>query len=240
MSSLSQLSWPDVEARSAAVLVVPVGATEQHGPHLPLTTDSDIAEELAARLAATHPSSVTIAPLVAFGSSGEHQGFAGTLSIGRHALMALLVELGRSATCSWSRVLFLSTHGGNLEVVTQARDQLRDEGRDVRAWFPDWSGDAHAGRTETALMLAIAPGRVDRDAAAPGAREPLAQLLPQLMRDGVAAVSPNGVLGDPAGASAAEGEVQLSAAVHALCALLDAWTAASTTVDVTVKISADA
>ena len=77
---LADLAWPDVAERAAAgaVLAVPLGSTEQHGPHLPLSTDTDIAVALCGRLASAR-SDVLIAPAVAYGSSGEHDGFAGTL-----------------------------------------------------------------------------------------------------------------------------------------------------------------
>ncbi len=95
---LADLSWPEIGQRAAAgaVLAVPVGSTEQHGPHLPLSTDTDIAVALCDRLAAARPD-VLVAPPVGYGASGEHAGFPGTLSIGLGALELLLIELGRSA-----------------------------------------------------------------------------------------------------------------------------------------------
>jgi mycofactocin system creatininase family protein len=223
MPSLASTTWPAAASLTDRVLVVPVGATEQHGPHLPLTTDSDIAVALADRLLASLPHEVVVAPLVAFGSSGEHQAFAGTLSVGRPAIEAFLVELCRSATRTWRRVVLISTHGGNAAPVQRAAKRLVAEGREVRVWMPIWGGDAHAGRTETSLMLTIDPGRVDLAAAASGAREPIGALMPALTRSGVAAVTSNGVLGDPAGASAAEGEALLGAAVDALRELVVTW-----------------
>jgi creatinine amidohydrolase len=214
--------WPELVG-SAAVLVVPLGACEQHGPHLPLTTDADIAEGVAARLAAAR-SDVVIAPVLAYGSSGEHAGFAGTLSIGFPVTQQLLVELGRSACETFSRVLFVSTHGGNAGAVGSAVEDLRWEKRDVRAWFPRWGGDAHAGRTETSLMLALRPEAVRVGAAEAGRVEPVASLMGELRSGGVSSVSQNGVLGDPSGATAAEGEALLVSAVADLVSLLDAWT----------------
>jgi mycofactocin system creatininase family protein len=156
---------------------------------------------------------------VPYGASGEHAGFAGTLSVGQAALELLLVELVRSATGTWTRVLLLSAHGGNADPVRRAVGLLRAESRDVRAWSPSWPGDAHAGRTETSVQLALSPGRVALPAAAAGATVPLADLLPALRAGGVRAVSENGVLGDPAGASAEEGEALLAQAA----ADLDRW-----------------
>ena len=204
------------------MLAVPIGSTEQHGPHLPLSTDTDIAVALAGALAHARPT-VAVAPALPYGSSGEHEGFAGTLSIGQEALELALVELCRSASATFERILLINAHGGNAEPLDRAQRRLRGEGRDVRAWAPSWAGDAHAGRTETSLMLALAPEHVRRDEAGAGNVAPVAELLPRLRAGGVRAVSPNGVLGDPAGASAEEGRELLRAASEELVAMVDAW-----------------
>ncbi|HET7720624.1 MAG TPA: creatininase family protein, partial [Acidimicrobiales bacterium] len=99
---LGERSWADVaEVAATSMLVVPLGATEQHGPHLPLDTDTTLATVLAHRLAARRSSAghhdVLVAPALPYGSSGEHAGFAGTLSIGAAATELVVVELVRSA-----------------------------------------------------------------------------------------------------------------------------------------------
>ncbi|MBF6074057.1 mycofactocin biosynthesis peptidyl-dipeptidase MftE [Nocardia beijingensis] len=216
---LTDLTWPDAGARAAegAILAVAVGATEQHGPHLPLSTDTDVAVALCARLAAAR-ADVLVAPAIPYGASGEHAGFAGTLSIGQAALELLVVELCRSATDTFARILLVNWHGGNIEPLRRAMDLLRAESRDVRLYLPRFDGDPHAGRSETALQLALAPERVRGDRAAAGDTRPLAELLPLLRSGGVRAVSANGVLGDPAGATAAEGAALLE---HLSADLLD-------------------
>jgi creatinine amidohydrolase len=220
---LGALTSEEAAARGDATLVVPLGSTEQHGPHLPLDTDTRIARALAGALADARPGAVVLAPALAYGSSGEHAGFAGTLSIGQAALELLVVELGRDAAASFPRVLFLCAHGGNAEPLRRAERTLRAEGRDVRAFLPAWPGDAHAGRTETSLMLALAPELVRGERARAGPAAPLDQLMAALRSGGVRAVSPSGVLGDPSGASAAEGRVLLRTATERLGALLDDW-----------------
>ena len=229
MTELATLTSPEAGklATAGALLAVPVGATEQHGPHLPLSTDTDLAVALCARLAAARPG-VLAAPPVAYGASGEHQDFPGTLSIGSEAVELLLVELCRSATRTFSRVLLVSTHGGNAEAARRAERRLRAESRDVLAWLPSGEGDAHAGRAETSLELALAPDRVRPGRAAAGNTRPLTELMPELRRSGVRAVSPNGVLGDPAGASAAEGAALLGRLLAGLLAAVDAWEASQT------------
>jgi creatinine amidohydrolase len=167
---------------------------------------------------------VLLAPALAYGASGEHEEFPGTVSIGTEALTGLLVEYGRSA-CRWAgRVRIGNGHGGNLDALRSAVPLLRSEGRDV-AWFPCGvpGGDAHAGRTETSLMLHVEPQRVLRGRAAPGETTPIGALLPRLRAEGVRAVSPTGVLGDPAGASAVEGAELLAGLVAGLVAAARAW-----------------
>lgn len=223
MPSLASLTSPGAAERRDRVLVIPLGSTEQHGPHLPLTTDTDIAVGLAQDLSTVLPDRVVLAPALPFGSSGEHEAFAGTLSIGQEATEHLLVELCRSATRTWPHVLLLSAHGGNAAPLARALERLRTEGRDVRGWSPSWPGDAHAGRTETSVMLELAPESVALAKASPGATAPLRELMPALVQGGVAAVSDNGVLGDPAGASVAEGRELLASAVAQLTVIVMAW-----------------
>ena len=218
-TDLASLTSVEVAGR---LLVVPVGSTEQHGPHLPLSTDTDVAVALARRLAARVEGAL-VAPAVPYGSSGEHGGFPGTLSIGAAATELVLVELGRSALPDTvPRMLLLSAHGGNADAVAAAVRRLRSEGRDVRAWSPHWDGDAHAGRTETSVQLALDPTRV-RPCTGAGNTAPLAELLPALRAGGVRSVSPTGELGDPTGSSVAEGAALLDAATTDLVAFVERW-----------------
>ncbi len=158
MSDLADLTWPDVEA-TAPVLLVPVGSVEQHGPHLPLRTDTTIAAAIASRVAARLGPGFVVGPAVEYGASGEHQDFPGTVSIGHEALTLLLVELARSATTWASAVVFVNGHGGNLAALCAAVGRLRGEGRRVGWTSCAQPGcDAHAGESETSLLLALAPG----------------------------------------------------------------------------------
>jgi mycofactocin system creatininase family protein len=221
---LAGTRWPAVEGTARRLLVVPVGSLEQHGPHLPLDTDTRIAVAVARRACAGRPG-VALAPAVAVGASGEHAGFPGTLSIGAEALTACLIELGRHASLHWPALVLVNGHGGNVAAVEAAAGRLRYEGRACRAWHTELPGaDAHAGRSETSVMLALAPEAVRLEAAQPGDVRPLGQILPLLREQGVRAVSANGVLGDPAGASAAEGERLLAYLVAGLDATLDGLT----------------
>jgi mycofactocin system creatininase family protein len=236
--TLSTARWPEVEAKARRVLVVPVGSLEQHGAHLPLDTDTRIAVAVAERACAGRDG-VGLAPPVAIGASGEHADFPGTLSIGHVALSTLLVELGRHASLHWPTMLIVNGHGGNVSAIGDALGKLRAEGRDCHVWHagvrPSMLAaagislvpDAHAGRVETSIMLALAPGDVRLDAATPGETRPLTEIMPGLRARGVRQVSPSGVLGDPTGASAAEGETLLALVVADLAATLGRLTNAA-------------
>jgi mycofactocin system creatininase family protein len=210
-------------AGTAQTLVVPVGSTEQHGPHLPLDTDTRIAAAVARGVAEHH--GYLLAPAIAYGASGEHQGFPGTVSIGTPTLIAVLLEYGRSA-CEWAtRVVFVNGHGGNVDALRSATATLRGEGRDA-TWISASRDavDAHAGHTETSLLLHLWPDAVRIDLLAAGNTDPLADLMPRLRRGGVAAVSPSGVLGDPTTAAAADGARIFAAMVADCTRRVQRWT----------------
>ena len=221
MRSLAGLVWPDVP--EAPLLVVPLGSVEQHGHHLPLGTDTSVACAVA-ESAAGRLDGALLAPALAYGASGEHEGFPGTVSLGTEALTGLLVEYGRSA-CRWAgRVLVVNGHGGNLDALVAAGSVLRSEGREL-AWFPCGvpGGDAHAGRTETSLMLHVEPEHVRGDRAVAGETLPIERLMHRLRVEGMRSVSPTGVLGDPADASVEEGAALLGALADRLVAAVAAW-----------------
>jgi mycofactocin system creatininase family protein len=218
-------------------VMTPVGSTEQHGPHLPLDTDTRIATAVAREVTAclAHaPASGDrrlhwmVAPAIAYGDSGEHQSFPGTISIGTEALTMLLVEYGRSATCWAARLLFVNGHGGNVTALNRAVRRLRSEGRDV-GWCTciATAADAHAGHTETSVLLHISPADVLIDRRRPGNGAPLSDLLPAMRRGGVAAVSDTGVLGDPTTATEAEGEQILTEMVDGCLARVGRWAPAA-------------
>lgn len=210
------------------MLIVPVGSTEQHGPHLPLDTDTRIAaavsHALVEHLDDASPGDWVVAPPVHYGASGEHEGFPGTVSIGTAALRSLLLEYGRSALSWASRLVFVNGHGGNVEALAAAVALLRQESRDV-GWVPCIAAgaDAHAGHTETSVLLHISPGDVWADSLAPGNTAPLAELMPAMRSGGIAAVSEVGVLGDPTTATAAEGERIFAEMVNGCAGRIRRW-----------------
>ena len=221
---LDEAVWPALE-HTAPLLVIPVGSCEQHGRHLPMSTDTLIATSLAERAVALVDGALLGPPLTVT-ASGEHQGFPGTLSIGNQAMEAVVVELVRSA--DWARgVVLVNGHGGNRTAVDAATRRLDHEGRRVLSWWPRVpdeidGGDLHAGHVETSLLLALAPHLVDRSAARAGPALDRAAMT-RVMSEGLRPVSPDGVLGDPTAASADHGNELLGLLTGQLTAAIEAW-----------------
>jgi mycofactocin precursor peptide peptidase len=214
---LGAMTWDEIDR---PIVVVPVGSCEQHGPHLPLDTDTVIATALARSLAGRRADCV-VAPPITVTASGEHRGFPGTLSVGTEIMAGLIVELARSA--DWAAgVVFVNGHGGNVTAMQRASEVFDVERRRVLVWWPRIpGGDPHAGHTETSIMLALAPDAVRLAAAQPGP----VPTLDALVREGVRSLSPSGVLGDPTRADGETGRRILDELADQLTAAVDAWTA---------------
>lgn len=222
MSSLGARTWPELDARAATLVAVPVGSCEQHGPHLPLSTDTLVADELCASLARRR-GDVVVAPSVGIGASGEHASFPGTLSVGTEVLSDYLVELVRSSRAWSAGVVVVSGHAGNADALDRVARVAEHEGDTVCTFLPRVDGaDAHAGRTETSMLLALAPHLVRHNELMVGATEPLSTLIGAIRDRGVREVAPNGVLGDPRGASAEHGAALLASLADALAASVEA------------------
>jgi mycofactocin system creatininase family protein len=226
---LAHLTWTDIALRQRPpIIVIPVGATEQHGPHLPIATDTIIAEALADALIAQLTQQVSgamaeppclIGPTLQVTASGEHQGFPGTVSLGNETTTEALVQIVRSA--DWAAgLLLVNGHGGNYAAVTAACEVLAGEQRTLRAWWPRIAGgDLHAGHSETSLMAYLRPDLV-RVASAVAGPSPE---LHALRSFGVKALSPSGVLGDPRTASPEQGHAIFDALSHDLLASFRSW-----------------
>ncbi|MEO1092330.1 MAG: creatininase family protein [Pseudomonadota bacterium] len=184
------MAWADLKTtdfrsldRDATVAVLPLGAIEQHGPHLPISTDSLILAGLLERLRANRldRGRALVLPLMPVGLSTEHTSFPGTLTVGASHLLASWSDLGRSvARAGIRRLVFLNSHGGNTALLDVVSRELRHElGMLVVAVTThrfDLPLDAvpddearfgiHGGAVETALVQAFAPHLVDRDALA--------------------------------------------------------------------------
>ncbi len=236
--TLAEMTWPDVAAAvagGATTVILPLGATEQHGTHLPLGTDSFRAAVLAERLANAIPQAL-VAPVLPVGCSDEHEGFAGLLSLDHATLAQVILDCGRRLA-GWGarRLLLLSAHGGNGEAIERARARLAESVPSLRvtnlasaaiaecvlaiAAADGISGDAvglHAGEGETSEMLAIRPDLVCLQRMVSGYEGRMADIMPQLQRSGVKSVTPTGTLGDARQADAARGARYLAAQIEAI------------------------
>jgi len=237
--AMGERSWPEVESALESgvdTAIVPLGATEQHGPHLPLDTDTRLAEALGRRLA-RRLGDALVTPAIPVGPSEEHAGFPGTLSVSPETLEELLREyVGSIDASGFERVVLLPGHGGSFPAVDAVHPELARESEvDVVAvtglerymrLLAEGLREAgldvdepvvHAGASETAMLLAIDPDLVadDRPEGHAGSVSAAA-----LFGDGIEAYDENGVLGDPRPATAAVGEELLDHVVDAHAAFV--------------------
>ena len=226
---LAEMTWPGVAEAvkaGATTVILPLGATEQHGPHLPLGTDTIRATALADRLAERLGPGSLVAPALPFGCSDEHSGFPGLLGLEAETLACVVLDLARRLT-HWGvrRLVLLSAHGGNREALDLALTLLRQELPDLEVRTNDHletiaqavlevahrdgiSANAlglHAGEGETSEMLYLRPDLVHLDDSAPGFTGDMEAVLNELRKGGLRAVTEDGVLGDPTRAEAGRG-----------------------------------
>ena len=196
------------------IVLLALGSWEQHGAHLPFDTDTVIIESVVdAAIRSVDPENTqfSVVPTIGVTASDEHNGFAGTLSIGTNALSDAVVSIARSA--SWARgICIVNGHGGNSDALKLVHSALDYENIRHSIWsLPYYEGaDMHAGHTETSLMLHLAPDPVRMDLAEVGAVGDSEMLIERMRAGGIKEVSSNGVVGDPTNATAAHGATMLS------------------------------
>jgi len=217
---LEELTAPEIEKYLEAGfnrVIVPLGATEQHGPGLPQGVDTWHGRETALR-AAHKLGRTLVAPAVNLGYSPEHMAFPGSLSLRRETLAMLLEDIaGSLARGGFTFIYFWFGHGGDWAVAKDCLPALREcwpecrvtFTRDVGAYVaetwdrypaeegiaPEVSG-SHAGEFEASMLAAIRPDLIRKDALAAGDPRPLGEIAEQMMQEGIHTVSTNGVLGD--------------------------------------------
>lgn len=248
---LTELTWPDVAqavATGITAVILPLGATEQHGPHLPLGTDTYRAVALAEHLAERLPA--LVAPVIPIGCSGEHSGFAGLLSLEAETLAAVIVDCARRMV-EWGvqRLVVLPAHGGNGRALALAEARLHQALPALAVWIPDpmaICGEAvltiaaeaglpfntmglHAGEWETSELLGLHPEQVRMEQAAPGHTGDMDAALATLMAKGMRALTATGVVGDPCAADASRGARYLAAQVACYEAAWRQWLIQSST-----------
>lgn len=241
---MEEMTWPDVRAaieQGFTTVVVGVGSTEQHGPHLPTMTDTRIGDELAHRVALRLGRALQ-SRTIPFGVSEHHLAFGATVSLRRETLKAVLRDTVDSLVrCGFTRVVLLPSHGGNFATVQEVIDEATtahpgvvvngyadllgfsalSEQTSARFGIAAGESGAHAGENETSMMLALEPELVQRDRFAAGYVGPLGEEQVRIIFErGMTALTANGVLGDPATASADKGQAYLELFAEFLVARL--------------------
>lgn len=229
---LEEMTWPEVEAALAdgyRSVVVAVGAIEQHGPHLPLLVDAARGDRLALEVA-RRLGDALVGPTIRVGCSEHHMGFRGTISLGENTLKAVCLDYVTSLARHGFRTVYLvPSHGGNFAPLAAMLEELRAAGApecEVRAYTDLlefvglWEGavrevapeltrrvGGHADIAESSEMLCIRPDLVREELAEAGYVGGFdAALAERIFGEGLRAVTPNGVLGDPRGMSREIGE----------------------------------
>jgi creatinine amidohydrolase len=234
---LAEHSWTDARDADTDLAILPVGSTEQHGPHAPLgvdfTTAEAIAEHAAERFEDENDGEVVVAPAIPVGIAEEHRAFDGTLWVTEDSFRAYVGDVLRSlAHSGFDRVVVVNGHGGNTDALAEICMRVSRDG-DCYAvpftWFDVVDSElplGHGGPVETSVMLAIAPELVREDRypeAAEGAGDAFGEFVAgaNLAYD-FDEFSESGNLQDPTPASAEEGERLLAASAEACAELLEA------------------
>lgn len=247
---LEEMTWTDVEAARRdgfETVFVPTGSVEQHGPHLPLLTDTLIADRVA-ELTARKLGRALVAPVIRPGLSAHHMKFPGSLTLSPETFRQILEECCLSlATHGFRTFILTSGHGGNFSyldaVAPYVQEALRAGGHAVRLiphvnlvqyvrmqqeflsekfGVPVEEACWHADVIETACILAIRPDLVDMSRAAPGWIGDPTTIYDRLFVEGLHSVTPNGILGDPRRATREMGEALLEHVSDVLAAQLRA------------------
>jgi creatinine amidohydrolase len=226
---MEKLTSPEIRSAIDAgmhTVIIPSGAMEQHGAHVTLQSDTLQAWAIAERVA-RRMSDALVAPPITVGCSDHHLSFSGTLSLRPETFVAIHLDYCRSlARHGFRRIACYSGHGGNFGALRDALPELRRAAApanvsaftDLQAYIGAWKAavreggydvgqvGGHADLAESSIILALDPTLVRRGLEAPGFRGDTSEVIPRVLRDGLASVSPNGILGDPTGMNPALGE----------------------------------
>ena len=172
----ADMSWPETDsaAKSGRVALIPVGSTEQHGPHLPTKTDAFLAEKICEKAAKKKPSESFVMPTVGYGYNEHHLDFPATIHINHETMIRFVIDIGKSlAHHGFEKIVLVNGHGSNMAPMEIASRRITLESNrslcaslDYLAIAPEVfdqleGEDAHAGEIETSLMLYLDPDNVD-------------------------------------------------------------------------------
>ena len=239
----SELTWPEAKKSLANVdiALLPVGAIEQHGPHLPTDTDAFDAEYLAEEVAsACSPPHPLVLPLIPYGVSYHHDDFPGTLSVSNDSLARFVYDVGMSAARNGiKKLIIINGHGGNSATLHFAAQMINRDSRiftcvdsgetsDADIYkLAETKNDVHAGEIETSTTLAVRPELVKMDKAKAFVPSFSSRYLDFTSKYSVgwyartARISKSGVFGDPTRASVEKGEAIWEISIRHLVSLVD-------------------
>jgi len=230
---MEEMNWIDIGdaiKSGFTTVVIAVGSTEQHGPHLPTHTDSIIGDILANRIALKLGNALQ-AQTIRVGCSDHHLSFSGTISLEKDTLKAIIFDYVRSLSRhGFQNIIFIPSHGGNTTAINKAVEEIQSEYQDISVFgytnigkfiMHEWQianefeitnaeAGAHAGEVETSQVLAIAENQVKKERFKPGyvgALGPESQKL--LYEKGISALSEIGVIGDPTRADIERGKIYI-------------------------------
>lgn len=229
---MEEMTWVQIEEcleSGVRTVIVPVGAVEQHGKHLPLSKDTLIAQAISCEVARSLGNCL-VGPIISIGCSQHHLAFPGTVSLQGETLQEVVKDYCRSlARHGFETIIILPSHGGDFLPVQAACEALERELAGLKlisytdkAGFinlfsrlarefgldPQMAG-SHAGDVETSIIMALAPSLVDTGKMEPGYTGPEEEIDSRMHTEGMKALTPNGVLGDPRTATADHGVVYI-------------------------------
>ena len=237
---MEDLSWPDIReaiSKGYSATVIGIGSTEQHGPHLPTKTDTLIGEAIAYGVAKKLGNALQ-AQTIRVGCSDHHLSFPGTISLRSSTLKAIIHDYVASLEKhGFQTIILLPSHGGNFSTVKESIDELKKKYTELKIiGYTDLHGfmdflfkisaefgiteeeaGAHAGETETSLMLFLEENLVKQERFSPGYLGPLGEKEVEIvLKKGMPSLSEKGTLGDPTRATSKKGETYLEKIVDFL------------------------
>jgi creatinine amidohydrolase len=237
---LRYMTWPEIKEKLETgydTIIISLGATEQHGPHLPECTDETIGLGLSCGLA-ERLGNTLVAPTIVPGLSEHHMVLPGSLTLRPETFKMVVEDYVKSYyRHGFRKFIFIASHGGNMDTTIRLLEELRETYRDVRFYnaltldrllkilymvekemgMPAGSCGGHACAFETSLMLYLNPKHVKMDKAAPGyVGPPTRELVETMFKHGVVGISEIGVLGDPTYATRELGEKFFDAAIDSM------------------------
>ncbi len=236
------MSWPEIKEVVAEkrVVLIPIGSTEQHGPHLPTKTDVFIAYNVSVAVAKKYPKEIVVMPPVNYGLNEHHMDFPGTIQIDYETLIKFVIDIGKSvAHHGFEKLIIVNGHGSNVAPMELAAVRITLESGAICASAATFdiapttnlikAEDSHAGDIETSIMLFLDPSNVDTSKAVRDWDFPESPFIKfgekpgdipfpgaVIFRDWWSRMSTTGTLGDPTKADPERGRKAFEMAVDAL------------------------